>query len=122
MVKHGRTATRLMLVVALAVTALAAAPTGASAKPLKLREAKQVALTKVKNMQRKLEGEGANTSSVRGCWRERGKKVGCLGLVSGKDDFLRWRCAVPMTIRKRTSASASQKKLAVKYTPPMCSF
>ena len=117
---HGRRTTTLALVVALALTALAAAPTGASAADLTLRQAREVAITKMKKMQRDLKSEGAVSSSVRGCWRE-DRGIGCLGLVSGKDSFLRWRCAVPMTLRKRAAASAS-RRVAVKFTDPMCSF
>lgn len=121
MARRRRTVIGLTLIVVFALTVLAAGPTGASAKPLTLRDAKQVALTKVKKMQRKLKAEGARSANVRGCWREGPQAVGCLGLVSGVDDFLRWRCALPMTIRKRPAATAAQR-LAVKYTPPMCSF
>ena len=117
---HGRRPALLALVVALALTALATAPAGASAADLTLRHAKELAATKMKKMQRDLESEGAKSSSVRGCWREN-RGIGCLGLVSGKDSFLRWRCAVPMTIRKRSAASAS-RRVAVKFTDPMCSF
>jgi hypothetical protein len=116
---HGRKVTLLTLVVALAMTALATAPAGASAS-LSLTHAKSVAVTKMKNMERKLKGEGAKDSGVRGCWRESGA-IGCLGMVSGKDSFLRWTCAVPMTIRKRATASAA-RRVAVKFTDPMCSF
>jgi hypothetical protein len=117
---HGRRAPILALVVAFALTALAAAPAGASAADLSLRDAREVAVTKMKRMQRDLKSEGAKSSSVRGCWRENGG-IGCLGLVSGRDSFLRWRCAVPMTLRKRPAASAS-RRVAVKFTDPMCSF
>ena len=102
------------------LAAFAVAPVGATASPLSLSEARSVAVVKMKRMERKLRSEGAKASSVRGCWRER-RAVGCLGLVSGKDSFVRWRCAVPMTIRKRRTASAS-RRIAVKYTDPMCSF
>jgi len=112
---HGRKATVLLVAIALA------APAGATAAPLSISHARSVAVTKMKKMERKLKGEGAKDSRVRGCWRE-GGKVGCLGMVSGKDDFLRWRCAVPMTIRKRATASAARHKVAVKFTDPMCSF
>jgi hypothetical protein len=112
---HGRKASVLLVAIALVV------PAGASASPLSISHARKVAVTKMKNMERKLKGEGAKDSSVRGCWRE-GGKVGCLGMVRGKDDFLRWQCAVPMTIRKRPTASAAQARVAVKFTDPMCSF
>ena len=105
-----------LLVVAVAL----ALPAGASASDLTLGHAKRVAATKMKNMERQLKGEGAQDSGVRGCWRE-GGAIGCLGMVSGRDSFLRWRCAVPMTIRKRATASAS-RRVAVKFTDPMCSF
>jgi hypothetical protein len=117
---HRRSATLLALVVALALSALAGAPAGASAADLTLRDAREVAATKMKKMQRDLKSEGAKSSSVRGCWREAGG-IGCLGLVSGQDSFLRWKCAVPMTVRKRAAASAS-RRVAVKFTDPMCSF
>lgn len=120
MAHHGRKLIVLSLVVALALTALAAAPAGASAAGLSLSDARQVAVTKMEGMERKLRSEGAKDSSVRGCWRESGG-IGCLGLVSGKDSFLRWRCAVPMTIRKRPGATAS-RRVAVRFTDPMCSF
>jgi hypothetical protein len=113
---HGRNVIVLLVAIALVV------PTSASASsPLSISHARKVAVTKMKNMERKLKGEGAKDSSVRGCWRE-GGKIGCLGMVSGKDDFLRWRCAVPMTIRKRPTASAARARVAVKFTDPMCSF
>ena len=115
MITHGRN-----LITLLTVTAALALPAGASASDLTLSHAKRVAATKMKNMERELKGEGAHTSGVRGCWRENGA-IGCLGMVSGKDSFLRWRCAVPMTIRKRATASAS-RRVAVKFTDPMCSF
>ena len=111
---------RLPIVLVLLVVAFAALASPASADSLSLTHARTVAVTKMKNMEQKLKGEGAQDSSVRGCWREK-RGVGCLGLVSGKDSFLRWRCAVPMTIRKRATASAS-RRVAVKFTDPMCSF
>lgn len=120
MAHHGRKLVVLSLVGALALTALAAAPAGASAAGLSLSDARKVATTKMEGMERKLRSEGAKDSSVRGCWREE-RGIGCLGLVSGKDSFLRWRCAVPMTIRKRPGASAS-RRVAVRFTDPMCSF
>jgi hypothetical protein len=120
MAHHGRKVIVVALLVALAFTALATAPAGASATGLSLSHAREVAVTKMKGMERKLRGEGAKDSSVRGCWREKGG-IGCLGLVSGKDSFLRWRCAVPMTIRKRAAASAA-RRVAVRFTDPMCSF
>jgi hypothetical protein len=115
MTHHGRN-----IITLLALVAALALPASASATDLSLSHAKRVAATKMEKMKRELKGEGATTSGVRGCWRENGA-IGCLGMVSGKDSFLRWRCAVPMTIRKRATASASQR-VAVKFTDPMCSF
>ena len=111
---------RLPIALSLLVVAFAATPTAASAGSLTLTHARTVAVIKMKDMERELKGEGAKDSSVRGCWREK-NGVGCLGIVSGKDSFLRWRCAVPMTLRKRATASAS-RRVAVKFTDPMCSF
>jgi hypothetical protein len=108
------------LLLAVVIAALAVVPVTASAGSLSLSKARSVASVKMKKMERKLRSEGANASSVRGCWREK-RAVGCLGLVSGEDSFLRWKCAVPMTIRKRATASAS-RRVAVKFTDPMCSF
>ena len=113
---HGRNMITLLL-----ATAALALPAGASASDLTLTHAKRVAAVKMKGMERDLKAEGAHDSGVRGCWRENGA-IGCLGMVSGKDSFLRWRCAVPMTIRKRATASASRHRVAVKFTDPMCSF
>lgn len=109
-----------ILVVVLALAVLGTVAGTASAETLSLTEAHTVAVTKMRGMERELKTEGAQDSSVRGCWRER-RGVGCLGLVSGKDSLLRWRCAVPMTIRKRATASAA-RRVAVKFTAPMCSF
>lgn len=116
-----RRASALILALALALTALAATPTVASTARLSLDDARQVALKRMQRMERRLEDEGARSSSVRGCWREKRRAVGCLGMVSGRDSDLRWRCAVPMTLRKRVSASAS-RRVAVRFTDPMCSF
>jgi len=120
---HGRKPTVLLAISAFALSAFAAQPAAASAAPLSLDHARSVAVKKMERMERKLKGEGAQDSSVRGCWRE-GGKVGCLGMVSGKDSFLRWNCAVPMTIRRRSTASAARNhaRVAVKFTDPMCSF
>lgn len=124
MAHHGRKAQILSLVLSIALGATAVAPGVVSAKPkqLTIDHAKHVAVNKMKHMERQLKGQGALDSSVRGCWRE-DSAIGCLGLVSGRDDFLRWQCAVPMTIKKRPAASAaSKKRVAVKFTDPMCSF
>ena len=115
MVTHGRNLITLLFLAAALVL-----PAGASASDLTLSHAKRVAAVKMKNMERDLKAEGAKTSGVRGCWRENGA-IGCLGMVTGQDSFLRWRCAVPMTLRKRATASAS-RRVAVKFTDPMCSF
>jgi hypothetical protein len=112
---------RLPIVLALVLaTTLLALPATASAGSLTLGHARTVAVLKMKGMEKDLKTEGAKDSSVRGCWREK-RGIGCLGIVSGRDSFLRWRCAVPMTIRKRAAASAS-RRVAVKFTDPMCSF
>jgi hypothetical protein len=113
---HGRRAAFLLV-----TACLAAAPSTASAR-LSLDDARQIALTKVERMEHKLKSEGAKDSSVPGCWRDSASAVSCLGMVSGKDSFLRWKCAVPMKIRQRKSASASRHRVAVKFTDPMCSF
>ena len=99
---------------------LSASPANASTR-LSVDTARQRAHTKMDHMQSNLRSEGANESSVRGCWREGRRAVGCLGLVSGKDSFLRWQCAVPMTVHKRLTATASGL-FTVKFTDPMCSF
>src|SRR4051794_27135677 len=103
---HGRKAAVLPAIAAFALSAFAALPADASTSTLSLDHARSVAVKKMERMERKLKGQGAKASSVRGCWRE-GGGVGCLGMVSGKDSFLRWSCAVPMTIRRRTTASAA---------------
>ena len=112
----------LVLALALALTAMAAAPTVASTGRISLDDAHHVAVKRMKKMERKLWSEGARASGVRGCWREKRRAVGCLGMVSGRDSGLRWRCAVPMTIRKRPAATTAKRRIAVKYTDPMCSF
>jgi hypothetical protein len=123
MAHHGRKAHILSLVLSIALGAAVMVPAGALAqvKSLSLGHAKHVAVHKMKHMERQLKGQGAQDSSVRGCWHE-DSGIGCLGLVSGKDDFVRWQCAVPMTIRKRATASSAARRVAVKFTDPMCSF
>ena len=109
---HGRFATLLIVIACLA------APSAASAR-LSLDDARAIATVKVERMEKKLKSEGAKDSSVPGCWRESRTTVSCLGMVSGKDSFLRWKCAVPMKIRQRKTASASRHRVAVKFTDPM---
>ena len=113
--QHGRK------IVALLTLAGALALPPAATADLSLRDARQVAAARMQKMERELKDEGARDSGVRGCWRER-RAIGCLGMVSGKDSLLRWRCAVPMTLRKRPAASASSRRVAVRFTDPMCSF
>lgn len=118
---HRRVRTHLLCGAVLTAGVLAAAPASAAAERLTVREAKQVALERVERIERKLSDEGATGSKVPGCWRETKRRVGCLGIVKGRIDGLRWRCAVPMTVRKRATAVAS-RQVRVSYTAPMCSF
>ena len=120
-----RTVVLLALSVTLAIGLLATAPAGASDGALSLSDAKRVAVTKVKKLERKLRDTGAKSSGVPGCWRETKRAVSCLGMVRGADEFVRWRCAVPMTIRKRSAAavaSSGGRRIAVEFTDTMCSF
>jgi hypothetical protein len=115
------------LVIFLAVMALVAsvpATAGAGTRGLSIADAKKAAVAKVQRLQRKLLDTGAKSSAVPGCWRETRRSVGCLGMVRGEDELVRWRCAVPMTVRKRGSASASShhRRIAVEFTDTMCSF
>ena len=114
--------TVLFLAATLALGLLAAAPAGAAEGGLSISDARKAALVKVKRLERKLRDTGAKTSGVPGCWRETRRSVGCLGMVRGADEFVRWRCAVPMTVRKPRGASVSSRRVAVEFTDTMCSF
>jgi hypothetical protein len=107
---------------ALSLALLAASPAGAADGDLSIRDARKAAVIKVKKLERKLRETGATGSRVPGCWRETRRKVGCLGIVRGADEFVRWRCAVPMTVRKPATASASSRRVAVSFTDTMCAF
>jgi hypothetical protein len=96
--------------------------TAQAAEGLSMREARQAALLKVEKLERKLRDTGARTSGVPGCWREGRRAVGCLGMVRGADELVKWRCAVPMTVRKRATASASSHRIRVEFTDTMCAF
>jgi hypothetical protein len=114
-------------VIFLAVIALVAsipATAGAGTGGLSITDAKKAAVAKVQRLQRKLLDTGAESSDVPGCWRKTRRSVGCLGMVRGADELVRWRCAVPMTVRKRSVATASSKRarIAVEFTDTMCSF
>jgi hypothetical protein len=119
-----RTVVLLALSLSLAFGFLAAVPIVASASGLSIGDARQAAVVKVKKLQRKLRDTGAKDSSVPGCWRESKRAVGCLGMVRGADELVRWRCAVPLTVRRRSSASVASglPRLAVEFTDTMCSF
>jgi hypothetical protein len=122
MAHRQRTVTVLFLAVTLAVGLLATAPAGASNGGLSIRDARKAALVKVQKLQRKLRETGATGSNVPGCWRETRRSVGCLGMVLGSDELVRWRCAVPMTVRRPRAATASSRRVAVTFTDTMCSF
>src|SRR6185503_20173393 len=83
---------------------------------LSMHDAKKAAHVKVKRLERKLRDTGSEDSTVPGCWRETKRRVDCLGIVTGADELVRWRCAVPMAIRKRPAASASSHRVAVEFT------
>ena len=111
--------------VILALGLLAPTSAGAAEKPLSVGDARQAAVVKVKRLQQELEDTGATGSCVPGCWRETRRRVGCLGIVRGADELVRWRCAVPMTVRKRSAAAVSSSggpRVAVEFTDTMCAF
>ena len=120
MAHHQRSTVLIVLLATLAFVLVASVPANASG--LRMSDARKAAVMKVKRLQAKLVDTGAKSSGVPGCWRKTARKVGCLGIVSGADELVRWRCAVPMTIRKPAGASASRHRVAVKFTDPMCSF
>jgi hypothetical protein len=111
-----------LLAVILALGLVAAQPAAAADGGLSLRDARKAAVKKVKKLERKLRDTGSKSSGVPGCWRETRRAVGCLGMVAGADELVRWRCAVPMTVRRPATASASSRKLAVEFTDTMCAF
>ena len=111
-----------VIYVALSLTLLTAAPAGAAKGDLSIRDARKAAVVKVKKLEQKLRDTGSTGSSVPGCWRETRRSVGCLGIVRGADELVRWRCAVPMTVRKRATASASSRLVAVRFTDTLCAF
>jgi hypothetical protein len=119
---HHRTFTVLLLAVIMTLGTLTTGAAGAAEGQLSIRDARAAALVKVKKLQAKLTDTGAKTSGVPGCWRETRRSVGCLGMVRGADEFVRWRCAVPMVIRRPRTASASSRRIAVEFTDTMCSF
>jgi hypothetical protein len=120
---HQRTPVLLLLALTLAAGLLATAPAGASNGGLSIREARKAAVRKVERLQAKLVDTGARSSSVPGCWREGARRVACLGMVKGRDDLVRWRCAVPMTVRRPAITTASTRpRLAVDFTDTLCSF
>ena len=122
MAHHQRTLTVLFLAVTMTLGTLATGAAAASEGELSIRDARKAALVKVKKLQQKLTDTGAKTSGVPGCWRETRRSVGCLGMVRGADEFVRWRCAVPMTVRRPRAASASSRRIAVEFNDTMCSF
>jgi hypothetical protein len=102
---------------------LLATPSAEASTALTIRAAKHAAVAKVRRLERKLSTTGADSSGVPGCWRQTSRKVGCLGFVRGKDDLVRWRCAVPMTVRRRLVGTASLlRHLSVEFTDTLCSF
>ena len=109
------------VVVLVLLLALAVVPT-AHAGGLSIRDARTAAVAKVKKLERKLRDTGAKSSSVPGCWRESRRAVGCLGMVRGADELVRWRCAVPMTVRRKRTASTSSRRVRVEFTDTMCAF
>jgi hypothetical protein len=122
MVHRQRKVTLSIVAVTMAFGALVPASADARAG-LTIRAAKHAAVVKVKRLERKLASQGAQTSTVPGCWRKSSLSVGCLGIVRGTDEFVRWRCAVPMTIRRRMVGTASTlRRLAVDFTDTMCAF
>jgi hypothetical protein len=121
MAHHHRTLTVLFLAVTMSFGVIAGSAT-ASTGQLSIRDARQAALGKVKRLELKLRDTGARTSGVPGCWRETRRTVGCLGMVRGADALVRWRCAVPMTVRRPRTASVSSRRIAVEFTDTMCSF
>ena len=120
MAHHQRSTVLIVLLGTLAFVLVASVQ--ADAAGLRMSDARKAAVVKVKRLQAKLEDTGAKSSGVPGCWRKSARKVGCLGMVSGADDMVRWRCAVPMTIRKPAGASASSHRTSVTFTDTMCSF
>ena len=119
MAHHRRSLTVISLALAMTFAIPASAP---ASEPLSIKDARKAALAKVKKLELKLRDTGAKTSGVPGCWRETKRAVGCLGMVRGADEFVRWRCAVPMTVRKPRGATASSRRVAVEFTDTMCSF
>lgn len=117
-----RIVTVMFLTASLALGMLVPASAGAQTAALSIKDARAAALVKVKKLQSKLRETGATGSAVPGCWRETRRSVGCLGMVRGADELVRWRCAVPMTVRKPRGATASSRRIAVEFTDTMCSF
>jgi len=115
---------RLPLALTLLVTLIVAPAAAADEDGLSIRDAKKAAVSKVRRLEQKLADTGAQDSGVPGCWRETRRRIGCLGMVRGADELVRWRCAVPMTVKKRRAASASSnhRRIAVQFTDTMCSF
>ena len=104
---------------------LGAPPASADEDALSIQDARRVAVLKVKRLEDKLRETGATGSSVPGCWRETKRRVGCLGMVRGADELVRWRCAVPMTVRRRSEAAVAAsggRRVAVEFTDTMCAF
>ena len=110
------------LLAAILVLGLLAAPPVSASDELSLRDARKAAVKTVKRLERKLRDTGAKSSAVPVCWRKSKHAVGCLGIVRGADELVRWRCAVPMTVRRPATATASSRKLAVEFVDTMCSF
>jgi hypothetical protein len=116
---------RNLAALAVALGLLGAPPASAGEDDLSIQDARRVATVKVKRLEDKLRDTGATGSGVPGCWRESKRRVGCLGMVRGADAFVRWRCAVPMTVRKRSEAAVAAsggRRLAVEFTDTMCAF
>jgi hypothetical protein len=115
---------RNLAALAVALGLLGPPPASAGEEDLSIQDARRVAVAKVKKLEHKLRDTGATGSGVPGCWRETRRRVGCLGMVRGADALVRWRCAVPMTVRKRSEAAAAAtgRRLAVEFTDTMCAF
>lgn len=112
----------LTILLAVSLLVVLAVPSAASAEPLRLADAKRLVAKEARKTQRELKDEGANRSSVPGCWRNSKTRVSCFISVWGYDEELdmKWQCMLRTVVRVNRRATRGAKRYRLTYGTPHC--
>ena len=99
-----------------------AAPSPASTAPLRLADAKRIVAKEARKAQRELRDEGANRSSVPGCWRNSQTRVSCFISVWGYDAELdmKWQCMLRTVVHVNRRATSAAKRYRLTFGTAHC--